>query len=206
LAGFAFHLPTFRLLPALSLATGVVLLLSGCQNGPWGNPPRIPPPSGAMQAAGSYYTPPAGGWRPGSTSLSAAAIPTQGQVSLAPNANVPPVNRSADNTYDVASRVAADNQAIRVVEGNSRSTTVAVAPRGMPVNDGTLQVDRPQPSARIPLLACAAPAASVPHLRKASQGRTASGARAPRTRAPNEGKLEEDPSPGVFFLSNHERT
>lgn len=113
--------------------------LAGCQNG---RAAVIPPPGGALNRPDVYYTPPAAGqasipYRPGSTE----PRPAGKAVSLAPGSAAPKGTRTTRpaDTYDVASRVAADNQPIRVLESTSRSPASFVAGdlRGMPVNDGT---------------------------------------------------------------------
>jgi hypothetical protein len=102
----------------VALAALAAVVASGCRNG---QATRIPPPTGMLNQPDAYYTPPAS----------------------QPMGSSPPVglgsNRSSENTYDVSSRVAADNQPIGVLEGTPRSSSnaFATAPRGMPVNDGT---------------------------------------------------------------------
>jgi hypothetical protein len=119
----------------------VIATLAGCQN----RPAVLPPPSGMFNRPDAYYTPPAGAAIPAATPLGAAASP----VSLAPpasstgrNSGTAITGRSSNpsqNTYDVASRVAADAQPIRVFDGTPRGAPAAntTALRGMPVNDGS---------------------------------------------------------------------
>jgi hypothetical protein len=115
----------------------------GCQNGQWGGRPAVvPPPGGMLNRPDAYYTPPT--VSPG-TPLGTQPTSPRSSISLAPgatNAASSPAsaNRSpSQNTYDVASRVAADSQPIRVLDSTNRSTASAnvASSGGMPVHDGT---------------------------------------------------------------------
>ena len=115
----------------------LTLFAAGCQNN---RSAVVPPPQGFLNGPDVYYTPPAGtgaAYRPGSTGNTPAA------VSLAPPPKTsasatPATNRSSlVNTYDVATRTAADSEPIRVLEPATRAPGTAVVARGMPINDGT---------------------------------------------------------------------
>lgn len=119
-----------------------VVTASGCQNGQWGGRPAVvPPPGGMLNRPDAYYTPPT--ISPG-TPLSGQPASPRSSISLAPGSlnsgnTTTSSNRSTQNTYDVASRVAADSQPIRVLESTNRGTahTSPASLGGMPVNDGT---------------------------------------------------------------------
>lgn len=134
-----------RSLPPRSIFSRCFCLLLatslGCQNGQWGNRPAVvPPPGGMLNRPDAYYSPPA--ITPG-TPLGAQSAQPRNSISLSPGTNstaqVPAtgVRSPSQNTYDVASRVPADSQPIRVLD-STRSTASANTPRGgMPINDGT---------------------------------------------------------------------
>jgi hypothetical protein len=123
---------------ALQAVALLVLAATGCQNN---RAAVIPPPGGAFPGD-AYYNRPA--------AASAASAPAgAGGVNLSPGGlrNLPPppntsgasaTNRTPRDTYDVTTRVAADSQPIRVLDSTaSPSRSLASAPRGMTLNDGT---------------------------------------------------------------------
>jgi len=123
----------------------IALTAFGCQQN---RSAVIPPPGSPLGGGDPYYNRPLG--TPGNA---APTIPPgSAPVSLAPTSlqNLPPpptttsatggvlVPRLPRDTYDVATRVAADGQPIRVIDSPaSYNGTLAGVPRGMPLNDGT---------------------------------------------------------------------
>lgn len=122
--------------PALAAAL-MCLAMAGCQS----NRAVIPPPGGLMNQGDAYYNRPIG----------ETAVPAAGgaPVNLAPGGlpGLPPPPSSSGaavgsprppDTFDVATRVAADGQPIRVLDSTANpGTSLASAPRGMTLNDGT---------------------------------------------------------------------
>lgn len=126
------------LLKRLMLATALLASLVGCQN----RGAVIPPPGGVLGQGDAYYN------RPTAAAATApAAVGTGAPVNLSPTGlpglPPPPTTSSASaakprDTYDVASRVPADGQPIRIADSTSRlPNSLASTPRGMPLNDGT---------------------------------------------------------------------
>lgn len=127
-----------RMLPGLLL-----LIICGCQN----NRALMPPPGGSFGATDPYYQAPLG--TPAGVTQSPPAVGGS-TVNLAPSGlpNLPPPPgvtsatsgsklRALPDTYDVSTRVAADNQPIRVLDSSQNTGgTLAGVPRGMPLNDG----------------------------------------------------------------------
>lgn len=134
--------PSHLISPASVMAAALlVLALCGCQNN---RAAVIPPPGGILSQGDSYYN------RPAAATAGSTAAPAGGAaVNLSPGGlpklPPPPVSsessanhRTPRDTYDVTTRVAADNQPIRVLDSTaSPASSLAGAPRGMTLNDGT---------------------------------------------------------------------
>ena len=129
------HRNCLALLPAVGL-----LLLAGCQNQ---RSSVLPPPGGGWSgdpyynrpaASATSTTPPIGNGIP--VNLSPTGLPNLPPPPTASSSYSTPAPR---DTYDVATRVAADGQPIRVIDSNGNAAgTLAGVPRGMPLNDGML--------------------------------------------------------------------
>lgn len=123
--------PTASLLAAALLAT-----ITGCQNN---RAAVIPPPGGVLPQGDSYYNRPAATSAPGilpGAPVNLSPAPLQG-LPPPPTTSGASISKPPD-TYDVSSRVAADSQPIRVADSTrTPSTSLATAPRGMTLNDGT---------------------------------------------------------------------
>jgi hypothetical protein len=111
--------------------------LAGCQS----RRAVIPPPGSLPVPSDPYYNRPAGV----STGAPASpAAPVNLSPSALPNLPAPPVTSGTSNslrgprdTYDVATRVAADGQPIRVLDSTNPTSSVASRSGGMTINDGT---------------------------------------------------------------------
>lgn len=133
--------PRLRRLPLTALLAVALLVLgaTGCQNN---RATVIPPPGGAFPGD-AYYQ------RSAAASAGSAPAGASAGVNLSPagirNLPPPPVTSGASaasrkprDTYDVTTRVAADSQPIRVLDSTTTpSSSLASAPRGMTLNDGT---------------------------------------------------------------------
>ena len=117
---------------AALLALPLLVATLGCRNA---QPAVLPPPGGALNRPDVYYTPPAVGALPANASSN--SVGTNTRVSLEPNSSGR--RNTSGDTFDVASRVAADAQPIRVLDSTNRpnfSANTSLA-RGMPLNDAT---------------------------------------------------------------------
>jgi len=124
----------------LLVATALLAVTTaGCQNY---RAAVIPPPGSVLSQGDSYYNRPAAATA-GAGAATTPIAPVQLSPGTLPGLPPPPTTSGASSnkprdTYDVASRVAADSQPIRVVDSTkSPSNSLATAPRGMMLNDGT---------------------------------------------------------------------
>jgi len=137
---------------ALLVTALLAMAVAGCQNN---RAAVIPPPGGVLSSGDSYYN------RPAAASATTPAAGSGAAVNLSPGTlpglPPPPTTSGASatkprDTYDVASRVAADSQPIRVVDSTRPGSSLASAPRGMTLNDGTLARSW-QPNTGVPAVA-----------------------------------------------------
>jgi hypothetical protein len=141
-------------LTALLAVAMFTLAATGCQN----NRAAVIPPPGGTFPGDAYYNRPAaasGGMAPAGAGSAAGVNLSPGDVRNLPP---PPITSGANaanhtprDTYDVATRVAADSQPIRVLDSTASSSgSLTSAPRGMTLNDGTTarswQAGAPVPS------------------------------------------------------------
>ena len=135
------RLPHHRLAGTALLAVALVTLAAtGCQNN---RAAVIPPPGGTLpgdayynRPAASTGSPPAAAGAPSGVNLSPAGIRNLPPPPLTSGASAR--NHTPRDTYDVTTRVAADSQPIRVLDSTtSPSRSLASAPRGMTLHDGT---------------------------------------------------------------------
>ena len=130
-------LSTPLLKPVLLATALLTVATAGCQNN---RAAVMPPPGSVLSQGDSYYN------RPAAASAATPAAGSGAGVNLSPGTlpglPPPPTTTGASaskprDTYDVTSRVAADSQPIRVLDSTRTGSSLASAPRGMTLNDGT---------------------------------------------------------------------